>query len=247
MNEGSTVEAYVAVDIAEERIEPTEHAEVVNRLDLGQRVDVFEKTDGWSRVTRYYDHYFDGRKFARWVRTSSLSPDKPPPPKHGLPGTRLGAALAHSDDVGRYWLRFLSAAQRAIERGLASEDDFVDWGGWVRSPSSAGFYFINPDSHVSGRIYLHAPTGRMAQWHSWMGDDEVADYLYQKQGGKCVLCREPFRPRNLEKDHIIPKHRRRIDKIANLQLLCSACNRIKGDRSQEWAMGRLRELGVAGD
>ena len=247
MNEGDTTEAYVAVDMAEEHIEPSEHSEVVNRLGLRQRVDVFEDTNGWSRVTRYYNHYVDGREFARWIKTKSLSPNKPAPPKHGLPETRLGAALAHSDDVGRYWRCFLRGAQRTIERGLTLEDDFVDWGGWVRSPSSEGFYFINPDSHVSGRIYLHAPTGRMAQWHSWMGDEEVAEYLYEKQGGKCVLCREPFRRRNLEKDHIIPKSKRRIDKIANLQLLCPACNRIKGDRSQKWAIGRLDELGEVGD
>ena len=166
MNEGNTTVAYVAINIAEEHIEPSGHSEVVNRLDLRQRVDVFEDTNGWTRVSRYYDHYIDGRAFARWVSTSSLTPNKPPLPKHGLPETRLGAALAHSNDVGRYWRRFLRAAQRAIKRGLASEDDFVEWGGWVRSPSSAGFYFINPDSHVTGRVYLHAPTGRMAQWHS---------------------------------------------------------------------------------
>lgn len=246
MSDGDTSEAYVCVDIAEEHIEPRDQAEVVNRLDLGQRVDVYEDANGWSRVTWFYDHYFDGRKFARWVRSASLSPDKPPPPEHGLPETRLGGALAHSDDVGRYWRRFFKGAQRAIEKGLASEDDFVEWGGWARSPGSEGFYFINPESHVIGRVYLHAPTGRMVQWHSWMGDQEVAEYLYERQGGKCVLCRQPFRPRNLERDHIIPKRKGRVDRIANLQLLCAACNRIKGDRSQEWAIGRLHELGVIG-
>lgn len=246
MKERST-EAYVAVEIAEERIEPSEDSEVVNRLDLGQRVDVFEQTnDGWSRVSWYYDHFFDGREFARWLKSSSLSRDKPPPPKHGLPKTRLGEALAHSDNVEKYWKRFHQGAQRVIAKGLASEDDFVEWGGWVRSPSSQGFYFINPELHVKGRIYLHAETGRLAQWLPSMGDKEIAEYLYAKQAGKCALCHEGLRLRNMEKDHIIPKRARRIDKMSNLQLLCSACNRVKGDRSQEWAIGRLRELGVVG-
>ena len=247
MVEEHTTQAYVVVDLVEERIEPSEASEVVNRLDRGQSVKVFEEVNGWSRVTWYYDHYFDGKERARWIRSSSLSPEKPLPAEHGLPRTRLGAALAHSDHVGSYWKRFLQAAQRAIERGLAAEHDFVEWGGWTRSPGSPGYYFVHTGTHVKERIYLHARTGRMAQWHPWMGNKEVAAHLYAQQNGKCVLCREPFRLRNLERDHIAPRRERRIDKIANLQLLCSACNRVKGDRPQEWAMGRLREQGVVGD
>ena len=247
MGEEDTTEAYVVVQIAEEHLEPSEESEVANRLDLGQRVEVFEEMNGWSRVGWYYDHYLDGREFARWVKNSSLSPDKPPPPQHGLPATRLGKALANSDDVGRYWPRFLQGAQRAIDRGLASEEDFVEGGGWIRSPSSQRYYFVHTEPHVRGRIYLHVSTGRMAQWLPCMGDEEVAAYLYEKQNGICVLCGEWFRLRNLEKDHIIPKRVKRNDKIANLQLLCSACNKVKGDRHMEYAIGRLRELGVVGE
>ena len=244
MKDDRISEAYVIVDIAEQHLEPSEESEVANRLGLGERVDVFEDANGWSRVTWYYDHFFNGRKYARWMNNSLFGPDKPPPPEHGLPDTRLGNALANSDEVRIYWRQFLQAARRAIERGLASEDDFVEWGGWVRSASVEGYYFINPEPHVIGRIYLHARTGRMAQWQPSLGDKEIVQHLYRKQNGKCVLCREPFRLRNLEKDHIVPKRKKRIDKISNLQLLCSACNRVKGDRSQEWAIGRLRELGV---
>ena len=246
MIEDDTTQAYVAVDLAEEHIEPSEASEVVNRLDRGQYVKVFEEANGWSRVTWYYDHHLDGRERARWIKSSSLSPLKPPPAEHRLPRTRLGAALAHSDDVANYWKRFLQAAQRAIDRGLAAEDDFVEWGGWTRSPSSRGYYFLHTGIHVKERIYLHARSGSMAQWHPWMGDKEVAAHLYAWQNG-CVLCREPFRLRNLERDRIVPKRERRVDKIANLQLLCSACNRVKGDRPQKWAIGRLREQGVVGD
>ena len=34
------------------------------------------------------------------------------------------------------------------------------------------------------------------------------------------------------------------DHLDNLQLLCSSCNRIKGDRPQEYLVARLAELGV---
>ena len=35
------------------------------------------------------------------------------------------------------------------------------------------------------------------------------------------------------------------DNIESLQLLCGHCNRVKGDRPQEYLMARLRELGIA--
>ena len=235
--------AFVRVEIAGEHLAPSEDAEIVNRLYRGQKVEVFEEVEGWARVTGYYKHHFDGNRVARWLKTSSLSPDKPAPPNHSLPDTRLGKALAKSDDVGRYWKRFMRAANVAMERGLVEEDDVVECGGWIRSRSD-GYYFVHTESHIRGRIYLHAPSGRMAQWHPRMGDKEIAEYLYEQQNGKCVLCAVGFPLRNLEKDHILPKSKKRIDTISNLQLLCSACNRVKGDRSMEYAVGRLQEIGV---
>ena len=35
------------------------------------------------------------------------------------------------------------------------------------------------------------------------------------------------------------------DHIDNLQLLCGHCNRVKGDRPQEYLVARLREMGMA--
>ena len=117
MNGESTTQAYVAIDVAEERIEPSEESEVVNRLDRGQYVRVFEEANGWSRVTWYYDHFFDGREIARWIKSSSLSPDKPPAPEHGLPETRLGAALTNPDIAPR---AVMIAQDFARVRGLGA-------------------------------------------------------------------------------------------------------------------------------
>ncbi|MDE2785962.1 MAG: HNH endonuclease [Chloroflexota bacterium] len=38
---------------------------------------------------------------------------------------------------------------------------------------------------------------------------------------------------------------RGTDHIENLQLLCAHCNRVKGDRLQEYLVARLREMGMA--
>ena len=63
--------------------------------------------------------------------------------------------------------------------------------------------------------------------------------LYGEQGGNCNGCREHFLKQNLELDHIIAKSVGGTDHIDNLQLLCGHCNRIKGDRGQEYLLSRL--------
>ena len=68
--------------------------------------------------------------------------------------------------------------------------------------------------------------------------------LFGRQEGVCNGCRTEFLFRIFEVDHIIPKSRGGTDHIDNLQLLCPSCNRIKGDRPQEYLLARLAELGV---
>ena len=63
--------------------------------------------------------------------------------------------------------------------------------------------------------------------------------LYGEQGGYCNGCSSHFQPQHLEVDHIIARSVGGTDHIENLQLLCSHCNRIKGDRGQEYLISRL--------
>ena len=68
-------------------------------------------------------------------------------------------------------------------------------------------------------------------------------YLYGEQGGYCLGCEEHFTLRNLTVDHIIPKARGGTDHISNLQLLCGACNSVKGDRPHEYLLACLTDKG----
>src|SRR5690348_14985959 len=62
-------------------------------------------------------------------------------------------------------------------------------------------------------------------------DEPIPDSLrYQaskQAGGRCQLCGITAKERALDVDHIIPRSRGGKNEVANLQVLCSKCNRSK--------------------
>ena len=69
--------------------------------------------------------------------------------------------------------------------------------------------------------------------------------LFGQQEGLCNGCKGDFPFRNFTIDHIVPQSKGGTDHLENLQLLCGACNSLKGDRPQEYLMARLKEMAVA--
>ena len=67
--------------------------------------------------------------------------------------------------------------------------------------------------------------------------------LYGRQEGVCAGCEILFPFRNLTVDHVVPKSRGGTDHLENLQLLCSACNSVKGTRTQAEFLAALRARG----
>ena len=65
--------------------------------------------------------------------------------------------------------------------------------------------------------------------------------LYGEQEGYCNGCGTHFQKQHLEVDHIIAENVGGTDHIENLQLLCSHCNRVKGERGQEYLISRLNK------
>ena len=63
--------------------------------------------------------------------------------------------------------------------------------------------------------------------------------LYGEQEGRCAGCRMDFPFKIFEVDHFVPQARGGTDHLENLQLLCPHCNRIKGDRPQEYLLSQL--------
>ena len=68
--------------------------------------------------------------------------------------------------------------------------------------------------------------------------------LYGKQEGVCAGCLVMFPFRNMTVDHIVPQSRAGSDHLDNLQLLCNACNSMKGSKSQEQFIVALKADGL---
>ena len=68
--------------------------------------------------------------------------------------------------------------------------------------------------------------------------------LFGKQEGLCNGCGHFFPFRNFTVDHILSRHRAGTDHIDNLQLLCGACNSLKGTGTQEELIARLKQQGI---
>ena len=65
--------------------------------------------------------------------------------------------------------------------------------------------------------------------------------LYGKQEGNCAGCGIHFPYRNMTTDHIVPRSKGGDDRISNLQLLCGACNSVKGDRDMAYLLNELKK------
>ena len=68
--------------------------------------------------------------------------------------------------------------------------------------------------------------------------------LFGQQEGQCNGCRMDFPFKIFEVDHVIPRSKGGTDHLGNLQLLCPHCNRVKGNRGQEYLMAQLATTNV---
>ena len=68
--------------------------------------------------------------------------------------------------------------------------------------------------------------------------------LYGRQEGHCAGCRVLFPFRNLTVDHIVPRAGGGTDHLDNLQLLCAACNSLKGTGTQAELVASLVRRGI---
>ncbi len=133
---------------------------------------------------------------------------------------------------------------------VAAENLGRQWLGIDISPKAAELVNVRLHDAMGGLFHNRLVTNRM-DIPRRTDIDAPKNYrkskhvLYGQQEGKCGGCRMDFPFKVFEVDHIIPQARGGTDHVDNLQLLCGHCNKVKGDRPQEYLVARLREMAIA--
>ena len=68
--------------------------------------------------------------------------------------------------------------------------------------------------------------------------------LYTNQNGMCNGCGRHVDKHIAHIDHKVPRTKGGQDHFGNLQILCSGCNTLKGNRTMAWLMKTLKERGL---
>ena len=172
---------WVNVDTLNRRTCPSQDCGVVGKIFFRQKVEVFETSRGWARITHSYDaacvggrsQYVDKGpaqceasngitegQFAEWVMLEYLVASQPPDPAETASADER--IVANSDHFATHRIAFAKAARDLIAKGQCTEKDFLDWGGWIKSSnhSDAPVYFTYCRDG-SDRVYLDVSTGRI--------------------------------------------------------------------------------------
>ena len=159
----------------------------------------------------------------RIIKTSSNEGDIVLDPFAGC-----ATACVAAEKLGRQWIGIdLSpVAYTLVQERLAREVKV----GSDESPMLTGWKVMHR-TDIPRRTDIDAPIHYRKNKH----------VLFGQQEGRCAGCRMDFPFKIFEVDHMVPQSRGGQDDIDNLQLLCSHCNRIKGDREQSYLIARLKE------
>ncbi len=139
-------------------------------------------------------------------------------------------ALVAAETLGRQWVG-IDLSSLAVNLVLSRLQKAADAGALLESGRL-------PDVHHRTDIPQRTDVGELPPYKTHRHT------LYGKQEGNCAGCGIHFPFRNLTVDHIVPRSRGGTDHLDNLQLLCGACNSMKGTISQAAFHAKLTKQGL---
>ena len=131
-------------------------------------------------------------------------------------------ACVAAEKLGRKWVG-IDISEKAVELVNMRLREFM--GGLFHSR------LVTARTDIPRRTDIETPIPYRKQKH----------VLFGRQEGRCGGCKIAFLYPNLTIDHVVPRSKGGTDHLENLQLLCGACNSIKGDREMAYLMARLKE------
>ena len=158
------------------------------------------------------------------------------------PRALLERIIAASSDPGDVVLDPFCGCATAC---VAAERLDRQWVGIDLSPKAAELVLVRLDGPEYGALFRRAWVTARTDIPRRTDIDAPKNYrqnkhvLYGQQEGLCAGCEMHFPFRNFTVDHVIPRSRGGTHHLDNLQLLCGACNSVKGGRPQEYLMAQL--------
>lgn len=142
---------------------PSDAAFIERLLYRGDKVHLFEKKEGWGRITQYFVYKEGGPEVAEWVPLSGLVEEAPVITPEERKKTLLGY-IEKSDDLLQFESVFVQKTDQLLKDGTCSPDDFEELGGWVRSVKyqerDVYFVYCGGMKHAN-KIYLNVQTGEI--------------------------------------------------------------------------------------
>lgn len=184
-NQGATnyEQFWAATQRSDRHTCPSERCGVVGQLMFRESAHVYERRDGWARISEPYlagcangrsdyvdtgnadcveDNGIVGGRLAEWVQLSTLTETRPADPAQTAEADE--GLVAHSDDFAQHRAAFVRAANTLIRQGRCTPVDFQEQGGWVKSSNHRDqpiYFTYCGGMSASNRIYLDASNGRV--------------------------------------------------------------------------------------
>ena len=126
---------------------------------------------------------------------------------------------------------------------IAAEKNVREWVGIDLSPKAVDLVKLRMEKELGlfGNIAQRADIPKRTDIVDFPVYKTHKHTLYGLQEGRCNGCKVHFPFRNFTIDHIVPQARGGQDHIENLQLLCGACNSMKGAGTMEELLAKLKE------